>query len=80
MPPMITFFFKTPPIIVYIGGTVPALSSVPDGGGPNLVSIGFQRSDENFHADNEFMRIDSFKKGQRIYVNLLHAFVGQLNE
>ncbi|WP_342807097.1 M20/M25/M40 family metallo-hydrolase [Alteromonas sp. M12] len=77
---VLTDFFGTPPIIVYIGGTVPALSSVPDGGGPNLVSIGFQRSDENFHADNEYMRIDSFKKGQRIYVNLLHAFVNQLSE
>ncbi|MBJ2137620.1 M20/M25/M40 family metallo-hydrolase [Paraglaciecola chathamensis] len=77
---VLTDFFGTPPIIVYIGGSVPALSSVPDGGGPNLVSIGFQRSDENFHADNEYMRIDSFKKGQRIYMDLLHAFVDQLNE
>lgn len=77
---VLTDFFGTPPIILYIGGTVPALSSIPDGGGPNLVSVGFQRSDENFHADNEYMRIESFKKGQRIYVNLLHAFVNQLNE
>ncbi|MCK0158944.1 M20/M25/M40 family metallo-hydrolase [Cellulophaga sp. F20128] len=77
---VLTDFFGTPPSIVYIGGTVPALSSIPDGGGPNLISVGFQRSDENFHADNEYMRIESFKKGQRIYVNLLHAFVNQWNK
>jgi acetylornithine deacetylase/succinyl-diaminopimelate desuccinylase-like protein len=56
---------------------VPALSFVPDAGGPALVSFGFQRSDENFHADNEYMRISSFRTGQRAYARLLHALVGQ---
>ncbi|MCK5441885.1 MAG: M20/M25/M40 family metallo-hydrolase [Maribacter sp.] len=77
---VLTDFFNKSPLILYLGGSVPALSSIPDAGGPNLVSVGFQRSDENFHADNEFMRIDSFKKGQRIYINLLHAFVNQLDD
>lgn len=74
---VLTDFFGISPKILYIGGTIPALSFIPQAGGPDLVSIGFQRSDENFHADNEFMRIDSFKKGQRIYAQLLHAFVNQ---
>lgn len=73
-------FFGTHPLILYVEGSAPALSFIPESGGPSLVSVGVQRSDENFHADNEFMRIDSFKKGQRIYINLLHAFVGQESE
>jgi acetylornithine deacetylase/succinyl-diaminopimelate desuccinylase-like protein len=72
-----TEFFGKEPIVTYVGGGVPALSHVPSAGGPQLVSFGFQRSDEGFHADNEFMRIESFRKGQRMYVQLLHAFVDQ---
>jgi acetylornithine deacetylase/succinyl-diaminopimelate desuccinylase-like protein len=63
--------------VLYVGGGVPALSYVPDAGGPSLVPFSFQRSDEGFHADNEYLRIDSFKKGQRAYAQLLHALVGQ---
>lgn len=70
-------FYSKPPRIIYVGGDVPALSHVPSAGGPQLVSFGVQRSDENFHVDNEFMRIPSFRKGQRIYARLLHALVGQ---
>ncbi len=74
---VLTEFFGKEPRILYVGGGVPALAYVPQAGGPNLVSFGFQRSDEGFHADNEFMRIDSFRKGQRAYAQLLHALVGQ---
>lgn len=41
------------------------------------MSFEFQRSDEDFHADNEYLHIDSFKKGQRAYARLLHAPVDQ---
>ena len=74
---VLTEFFGKEPAILYVGGGVPALSFVPDAGGPQLVSFGFQRSDEGFHADNEFMRIASFQKAQRAYARLLHAVVGQ---
>ena len=72
-----TDFFGKEPKVLYVGGGVPALSYVPDAGGPSLVPFSFQRSDEGFHADNEYLRIDSFKKGQRAYARLLHALVGQ---
>ena len=68
-----------PPLVLYVGGGVPALSFVPSTGGPQLVSFGFQRSDEGFHADNEFMHIPSFKTGQRAYARLIHALVDQPN-
>jgi acetylornithine deacetylase/succinyl-diaminopimelate desuccinylase-like protein len=72
-----TEFFGKEPRVLYVGGGVPALSYVPDAGGPSLVSFSFQRSDENFHADNEYMRIPSFRKGQRMFARLMHALVGQ---
>ena len=34
-------------------------------------------ADEGFHADNEFMRIASFEKGQRLFAMMLHALVDQ---
>ena len=74
---VLTEFFGREPRVLYVGGGVAPLAYVPDAGGPQLVSFGFQRSDEGFHADNEFMRIDSFRKGQRAYARLLHALVGQ---
>ncbi len=63
--------------MIYVGGGVPALAHVPAAGGPQLVSFGFQRSDEGFHADNEYMRLPSFRKGQRMIAQLFHAIVGQ---
>lgn len=74
---VLTEVFGKEPRVLYVGGGVPALAYVPEAGGPNLVTFGFQRSDEGFHADNEFMRIDSFRIGQRAYAKLLHAMVGQ---
>jgi len=74
---VLTEHFGKEPRILYVGGGVPALAYVPGAGGPNLVTFGFQRSDEGFHADNEFMRIASFRTGQRAYAKLLHALVGQ---
>jgi acetylornithine deacetylase/succinyl-diaminopimelate desuccinylase-like protein len=74
---VLTKFFNKEPKVLYVGGGVPALAYVPEAGGPQLTTFGFQRSDEGFHADNEYLRIDSFKKGQRAYAQLLHAIVDQ---
>jgi acetylornithine deacetylase/succinyl-diaminopimelate desuccinylase-like protein len=74
---VLTDLFDKEPKVLYVGGGVPALAYVPEAGGPGLTSFGFQRSDEGFHADNEYMRIDSFKKSQSAYAQLLHALVGQ---
>jgi acetylornithine deacetylase/succinyl-diaminopimelate desuccinylase-like protein len=74
---VLTDFFGKEPVVTYVGGGVPALSYVPDAGGPALVSFSFQRSDEGFHADNEYMRVESFKKAQKAYVLLLNALVDQ---
>lgn len=72
-----TAFYGKPPAELYVGGTVGALSYLKAAGAPNLAALGIQRADEGFHADNEFMRISSFEKGQRLYAMMLHALVGQ---
>jgi len=72
-----TAFYGQPPTEVYAGGSVPSLSYMKAAGAPNMVALGTQRGDEGFHADNEFMRIASFEKGQRLYAMMLHALVGQ---
>jgi acetylornithine deacetylase/succinyl-diaminopimelate desuccinylase-like protein len=74
---VLTDYFNIPPQVLYVGGGVPALAYVPDAGGPQLITFGFQRSDEGFHADNEFMRLSSFRSAQRAYAMLLHAFRDQ---
>jgi acetylornithine deacetylase/succinyl-diaminopimelate desuccinylase-like protein len=72
-----TEFFGNPTKIMYVGGSVGPASFISMAGGPKLVSFGFQQTDENFHTNNEFMRISSFEKAQRAYTRLLHALVGQ---
>jgi acetylornithine deacetylase/succinyl-diaminopimelate desuccinylase-like protein len=72
-----TAFYGQPPAEVYCPGSVPALSYLKVSGAPNFPALGVQRADEGFHADNEFMRISSFEKGQRLYAMMLHALVGQ---
>ena len=72
-----TEFYGQAPVETYVGGSVPAISYLKAAGVPAPVSLGIQRSDENFHADNEYMRIASFEKGQRLWAMILHALVGQ---
>jgi acetylornithine deacetylase/succinyl-diaminopimelate desuccinylase-like protein len=60
-----------------MGGGVGPAAYIAAAGGPKIVSFGFQQADEGFHADNEFMRLSSFRKAQRAYARLLHACVDQ---
>jgi len=72
-----TEVFGKPPKILYVGGGVGPASFIADAGGPKLISFGFQQADENFHGNNEYMRITSWEKAQRAYPKLFHALVGQ---
>jgi acetylornithine deacetylase/succinyl-diaminopimelate desuccinylase-like protein len=72
-----TEVFGQPPQILYVGGGVGPASFIADAGGPKLISFGFQQADENFHGNNEYMRLASWEKAQRAYPKLLHAIVGQ---
>lgn len=63
------------PMIGYVGGGVPVLSYMRLLAGRDLITFGFQREAENFHAPNEFLRLSSFKMAQGAYVKLLQAHV-----
>ncbi len=49
------------------GGSVGAMREVKDVLGLNAYPLGFELSDENWHASNEFFRESSMRKGQLIY-------------
>ncbi len=65
--------FGREPLIGYVGGGVPILAYMRLVAGRDLVTFGFQREDENFHAPNEYMRLSDFTLGQDAYTRLLEA-------
>ncbi|MBY6276248.1 dipeptidase [Symbiobacterium thermophilum] len=53
-------------------GTVPVMGMVKRILGVETISLGTGQADERAHAPDEFYRLDSFARGQRAYVLLLH--------
>lgn len=70
-----TAFYGKAPAELYVGGTVGALSYMKAAGAPNLAALDIQRATEGFHAVNEFIRISSFEKGQRLYAMMLYGLI-----
>lgn len=53
------------------GGTVPVVDVFLSNLGTYSVGLGFGLDDENVHAPNEFLRIASFERGQRVWAEVL---------
>lgn len=53
------------------GGSIPILDLFRRELGAFTVIFGFGLPDENFHAPDEFLRLDGFRRGQRAYALLL---------
>lgn len=53
-------------------GTVPVMGMVKRILGVETITLGMGQADERGHAPDEFFRLDSFVRGQRAYVMLLH--------
>ncbi|MBS7701194.1 MULTISPECIES: dipeptidase [unclassified Chelatococcus] len=53
------------------GGSIPILDLFRRELGAYTVIFGFGLPDENFHAPNEFLRLDNFRRGQEAYVRIL---------
>jgi len=53
-------------------GTVPVMGLVKRILGVDTITLGAGQADERPHAPDEFFRLDSFVRGQRAYVMLLH--------
>jgi acetylornithine deacetylase/succinyl-diaminopimelate desuccinylase-like protein len=65
--------YKKPPLLTAIGGSIGALTDIKNVLGVYTYSFGFQQTDENFHAPNEFIRISDIEKGQKAcYLLLKH--------
>ena len=54
------------------GGSVGAMLSVKEVLGLYAYPLGFELSDEKWHAANEFFRVSSMRKGQLIYCSYFH--------
>ena len=62
------------PLYVRSGGTIPVVELFQSLLGASTIGFGFGLDDERFHAQNEFMRLASFERGQRGYCLLLERF------
>jgi acetylornithine deacetylase/succinyl-diaminopimelate desuccinylase-like protein len=56
------------PVIFRNGGSVPVVEIIRRLLGLDSVLLGFAGPDENFHAPNEFLRLDNFDRGPRTVV------------
>lgn len=63
--------YGKPPYYIGVGGSVPVCELFQQHLGVYTVGFGFALDDENFHAPNEFYRLESFDRGQRAYCLLL---------
>ncbi len=61
------------PLLTAVGGSIAAMTHIKDVLGLYTYSFGFQQTDENFHAANEFIRISDIEKGERAYRALLQS-------
>ena len=64
---VLTEIFGKEPYQYASGGSVGAMLSVKEILGIYAYPLGFELSDENWHAANEFFRISSLRKGQLLY-------------
>ena len=69
---VLTELYGRAPYDVRTGGSVPIVMIFFQQLGVHTVDLGFGLPDEQIHAPNEFFRLDSFERGQRAYVRLLH--------
>jgi acetylornithine deacetylase/succinyl-diaminopimelate desuccinylase-like protein len=67
----LTKIYDRPPLLTAVGGSIAALTHIKEILGLNAYSFGFQQTDENFHAPNEFIRLSDIRKGQKAYCMLL---------
>jgi acetylornithine deacetylase/succinyl-diaminopimelate desuccinylase-like protein len=63
----LTKIYGKQPLQTAIGGSVGPLIDIKEQLGIYAYSLGFQQSDEKWHASNEFFRLSSMRKGQMVY-------------
>ena len=64
---VLTGIYGKQPALSASGGSVGAMLSLKEVLGIYAYPLGFELSDEKWHAANEFFRVSSIRKGQLIY-------------
>jgi acetylornithine deacetylase/succinyl-diaminopimelate desuccinylase-like protein len=67
----LTEVFKKEPILVGIGGSIPAVGAIRDHLGIDSILMGFGLDDDRVHAPNEKFELRCFKSGMRAHAALL---------
>jgi len=70
----LTKVFKKAPILVGIGGSIPAVGAIQDHLGIDSILMGFGLEDDRVHAPNEKFELRCFKSGMRAHA----AFLGEI--
>lgn len=68
----------TPAVYVRMGGTIPCAEDFLNLLGAYTLFFSFSTADEQFHAPNEFFRLDRFDTGLRAWATLLQALQSAL--
>ena len=63
--------FEKAPILVGIGGSIPAVGAIRDHLGIDSILMGFGLEDDRVHAPNEKFELECFKSGMRAHAVLL---------
>lgn len=58
------------PLLIRLGGTVPAAEFFRADLGIDTVFLAWEMPDENLHGPNEFLRLENFERGLRVYADL----------
>jgi len=75
---VLTELYGKAPYFTRCGGSIPACSLFLKTLGVYTVNFSFSYQDENLHAPNEFVRLESLRKGRFGYIRLLHALASTL--
>ncbi|CAA9578427.1 MAG: Acetylornithine deacetylase/Succinyl-diaminopimelate desuccinylase and related deacylases [uncultured Thermomicrobiales bacterium] len=58
------------PLAIRVGGTLPITEFFKADLGLDTVCLAWEMPDENLHGPNEFLRLENFDRGLRVYANL----------
>ncbi|MEJ2292351.1 MAG: dipeptidase [Deinococcales bacterium] len=69
--------YGKPPLLTWVGGTVPVASDFRSLLGMGCLYFAFGEPDNQIHAPNEFFRLETLRRGTLATARLLHAMAGQ---
>jgi acetylornithine deacetylase/succinyl-diaminopimelate desuccinylase-like protein len=60
------------PLLIRLGGTLPVAEFFKTDLNLDTIFLAWEMPDENLHGPNEFLRLENFDRGLRVYADLLH--------